>query len=129
MYAFLKCDSVLEFPSAITCFDQSGPLVILITTLKTSNKDINYIKTSTILTNKDEKTQNLNLLYILFFLPLILILILKIKSFFFKDTDLNILDRRHKVANRVANKRLKNAHECIKNENFDLPPINSYQVT
>mgnify|MGYP000843848149 CR=1 FL=1 len=55
----------------------------------------------------------------MFFLPLILILILRIKSFFFKDTDLNILDRRHKVANRVANKRLKNAHECIKNENFE----------
>ena len=99
--------------------EEKGYIPINQQNITTSNKDINYIKTSTILINKDEKTQNLNLLYILFFLPLILILILKIKSFFFKDTDLNILDRRHKVANRVANKRLKNAQECIKNENFE----------
>ena len=84
-----------------------------------SNKDINYIKTNTVLVNKSDKTQNLKLFYILFFLPIVIMITLRIILFFKKDDITNILDRKHKIANKIANKRLKNASECIKNGNFE----------
>ena len=84
-----------------------------------SNKDINYIKTDTVLVKKSDKNQNLKLFYLLFFLPILVIIILRIILFFKKDVITNILDRKHKIANKIANKKLIKASECIKNKNFE----------
>lgn len=84
-----------------------------------SNKDINYIKIDTVLVKKSDKNQNLKLFYLLFFLPILVIIILRIILFFKKDIITNILDRKHKIANKIANKKLRKASECIKNKNFE----------
>ena len=84
-----------------------------------SNKDINYIKIDTVLVKKSDKNQNLKLFYLLFFLPILVIIILRIILFFKKDVITNILDRKHKIANKIANKKLRKASECIKNKNFE----------
>lgn len=84
-----------------------------------SNKDINYIKTDTVLVKRSDKNQNLKLFYLLFFLPILVIIILRIILFFKKDIITNIFDRKHKIANKIANKKLRKANECIKNKNFE----------
>jgi hypothetical protein len=85
----------------------------------TNNNDINYIKTSTSLYQRYEKNTNLKLFYLLFSLPLFLILLIKIILLLNKGNPISILDKKHKLANKIASKRLKKANDFMKKENFE----------
>ncbi|MDG2138861.1 MAG: BatD family protein [Flavobacteriales bacterium] len=85
----------------------------------TNNNDINYIKTSTSLYQIHEKNKDLRLFYFLFSLPLLLILLIKIVFLLNKGNSISILERKHKLANKIASKRLKKANDFMKKENFE----------
>lgn len=85
----------------------------------TNNNDINYIKTSTSLYQTHEKNKNIKLFYFLFSLPLLLILLIKIVFLLNKGNSISILERKHKLANKIASKRLKKANDFMKKENFE----------
>ena len=85
----------------------------------TNNNDINYIKTSTSLYQRYEKNTDLKLFYLLFSLPLFLILLIKIILLLNKGNPISILDKKHKLANKIASKRLKKANDFMKKENFE----------
>ena len=60
-----------------------------------------------------------NLFYLLFFLPIVLLILLWIYNKVIGKTDTNSKDWKNKKANRIALKRLKTAQNCIKNNDFD----------
>ena len=53
--------------------------------------------------------------YLLFFLPISLLILLKLYDKIFG----NGIEQKNNKANKIAQKRLKNAKKCIKNNNFD----------
>ena len=83
------------------------------------NNDINYIKNSTIFSEKTNQKINLNIIYILFFLPIILMILLSIILSVRNKNPLNLIDKKHKLAKKIASKRLKKANEFLKAKNYD----------
>lgn len=83
------------------------------------NKDINYIKNSTIFSEKTNQKINLNIIYILFSLPIILMILLSIILSVRNKNPLNLIDKKHKLAKKIASKRLKKANEFLKAKNYD----------
>ena len=83
------------------------------------NNDINYIKTNTFFAEKDNQTIKLNIFYFLFFLPLILMIIVRAIISYKQRNPLNTLDKKHRLAKKIASKRLKKANEFMKDNNFD----------
>ena len=83
------------------------------------NNDINYIKNSTIFSEKNNQKINLTIIYILFFLPIILMILLSIILSFRNKNPLNLIDKKHKLAKKIASKRLKKANEFLKAKNYD----------
>jgi len=83
------------------------------------NSDINYIKTDTFFTEKDNKPIKLKVIYILFFLPLILIILVRTVISFKQRNPLSILEKKHRLAKKIASKRLKKANEFMINKNLD----------
>ena len=87
--------------------------------IESINNDINYIKNSTIFSEKTNQTISLNVLYFLFFLPLILIVLLSIILSVRNKNPLNLIDKKHKLAKKIASKRLKKANEFLNTKNYD----------
>ena len=87
--------------------------------IESINNDINYIKNSTIFSEKTNQTISLNVLYFLFFLPLILMVLLSIILSFRNKNPLNLIDKKHKLAKKIASKRLKKAKEFLNTKNYD----------
>ena len=87
--------------------------------IESINNDINYIKNSTIFSEKTNQTINLNVLYFLFFLPLILMVLLSIILSVRNKNPLNLIDKKHKLAKKIASKRLKKAKEFLNTKNYD----------
>ena len=83
------------------------------------NNDINYIKNSTIFSEKTDQKINLTIIYILFFLPIILMILLSIILSVRNKNPLNLIDKKHKLAKKIASKRLKKANEFLKAKNYD----------
>ena len=83
------------------------------------NNDINYIKNSTIFSEKNNQKINLNIIYILFFLPIILMILLSIILSVRNKNPLNLIDKKHKLAKKIASKRLKKANDFLKAKNYD----------
>ncbi len=57
--------------------------------------------------------------YLLFFLPIVLLILLWAYVKIIGKTDTNNKDWKNKKANKIALKRLKTAQKCIKNNDFD----------
>ena len=87
--------------------------------IETINKDINYIKSKTFLLNKDRKKINMKTLYLLYFLPIFLILIYKLTKIISGKNPLSASERKQKQAKKVASKRLKLALEFMNNKDYD----------
>ena len=87
--------------------------------IESINNDINYIKNSTIFSEKTNQTISLNILYFLFFLPLILMVLLSIILSVRNKNPLNLIDKKHKLAKKIASKRLKKANEFLNTKNYD----------
>lgn len=87
--------------------------------IESINNDINYIKNSTIFSEKTNQTISLNVLYFLFFLPLILMVLLSIILSVRNKNPLNLIDKKHKLAKKIASKRLKKAKEFLNTKNYD----------
>ncbi|MEC9208883.1 MAG: BatD family protein [Bacteroidota bacterium] len=87
--------------------------------IKTKQKDINYIFTKTNLTPIGENTISKNLFYLLFFLPIGLLILLRIYDTIIGKTNTNSTGWKNKKANKIALKRLKTAQKCINNSDFD----------
>ena len=87
--------------------------------IESINNDINYIKNSTIFSEKTNQTISLNVLYFLFFLPLILMFLLSIILSVRNKNPLNLIDKKHKLAKKIASKRLKKANEFLNTKNYD----------
>ena len=87
--------------------------------IESINNDINYIKNSTIFSEKTNETISLNILYFLFFLPLILMFLLSIILSVRNKNPLNLIDKKHKLAKKIASKRLKKANEFFNTKNYD----------
>ena len=87
--------------------------------IESINNDINYIKNSTIFSEKTNQTISLNILYFLFFLPLILMVLLSVILFVRNKNPLNLIDKKHKLAKKIASKRLKKANEFLNTKNYD----------
>ncbi len=83
------------------------------------NNDINYIKNSTIFSEKNNQKINLTIIYILFSLPIILMILLSIILSVRNKNPLNLIDKKHKLAKKIASKRLKKANEFLKAKNYD----------
>ena len=83
------------------------------------NNDINYIKNSTIFSEKTDQKISLNIIYLLFFLPIILMILLSIFLSFRNKNPLNLIDKKHKLAKKIASKRLKKANEFLNIKNYD----------
>ena len=87
--------------------------------IESINNDINYIKNSTIFSEKTNQKISLNVLYFLFFLPLILMVLLSIILSVRNKNPLNLIDKKHKLAKKIASKRLKKANEFLNTKNYD----------
>ena len=87
--------------------------------IESINNDINYIKNSTIFSEKTNQTISLNVLYFLFFLPLILMVLLSVILSVRNKNPLNLIDKKHKLAKKIASKRLKKANEFFNTKNYD----------
>lgn len=88
-------------------------------TIKTDKKDINYIFTETKLKQIGENVLSKNLFNLLFFLPILLVIILWFYNKIAGKTDINSKNWKTKKANKIALKRLKTAQICINNNDFD----------
>ena len=87
--------------------------------LRTEQKDIHYIFTKSNLQVIKERVIQPTLFYILFFLPIFLLILLWIYNKIIGQTDTLSSDWKNKKANKIALKRLKTAQNCINNNNFD----------
>ena len=88
-------------------------------TVESTQQDINYIFTNTTLQEIGERAMSKNLFYLLFFLPIVLLILLWVYLKTTGETDTNSKDWKNKKANKIALKRLKTAQNCIKNNDFD----------
>ena len=86
--------------------------------VKTNQKDINYILSKTNLKVIGENIIPLNLFYLLFLLPISLLFLLIAYDSIIEKKDIDSIKWKNKKANKIAQKRLKNAQKCINNENF-----------
>ena len=84
-----------------------------------SKKDINYIKTTTLLFKKNNKKDNFLMYYILFFLPILILFFHKIYKVLNSGKSNSLSDYKHKIARKIANKKLKKAKEYIKENNYE----------
>ena len=87
--------------------------------LRTEQKDIHYIFTKSNLQVIKERVIQPTLFYILFFLPIFLLILLWIYNKIIGKTDTLSSDWKNKKANKIALKRLKTAQNCINNNDFD----------
>lgn len=87
--------------------------------IKTEKKDIHYIFTTTKLKEIRDNILNKNLFILIFFLPIFLIILLRIYNIIVGETDTNSSNWKNKKANKIALKRLKYAKNCINNNDFD----------
>ena len=87
--------------------------------LRTEQKDIHYIFTKSNLQVIKERVIQPTLFYILFFLPIFLLILLWIYNKLIGKTDTLSSDWKNKIANKIALKRLKTAQNCINNNDFD----------
>lgn len=87
--------------------------------LRTEQKDIHYIFTKSNLQVIKERVIQPTLFYILFFLPIFLLILLWIYNKIIEQTDTLSSDWKNKKANKIALKRLKTAQICINNNDFD----------
>ena len=87
--------------------------------IKTTQKDINYISTQTNLKPSGKNIMSQNLFYLLFFLPIGLLLLLKAYDISIGKKNQNSTEIKNRKANKTAQKRLKNAKKCIKNDDLD----------
>jgi hypothetical protein len=88
--------------------------------VKNTQKDIRYISTKTDLNEIGRNIIDKNLFYRLLYLPFILLIIVIIYTMMIngrKNTSSN--NRKNRNANKIAQKRLKNAQKCIKTSDFD----------
>jgi len=88
-------------------------------TVKSTQQDINYIFTNTTLQEMGERAMSKNLFYLLYFLPIVLLILLWVYIKAAGKTDANNKDWKNRKANKIALKRLKTAQNCIKNNDFD----------
>lgn len=87
--------------------------------IKTDRKDINYIFTETKLKKIGKNVLSKNLFNLLFFLPILLVIILWLYKKIVGETSRKNSNWKNKKANKIALKRLKNAQICINNNDFD----------
>ena len=87
--------------------------------LRPEQKDIHYIFTKSNLQVIKEQVIQPTLFYILFFLPIFLLILLWIYNKIIGQTDSLSSDWKNKKANKIALKRLKTAQNCINNNDFD----------
>ena len=87
--------------------------------IESYNNDINYIKNKTSLVEKNNSRVDIKIFYLLFFLPLIILIILRLIITLLKGKSINIIDRKHKLAKKIASKRLRQANEFMKKKNHD----------
>ena len=87
--------------------------------IESSNNDINYIKNKTSLVEKNSSRVDIKIFHLLFFLPLIILIILRLIITLLKGKSINIIDRKHKLAKKIASKRLRQANEFMKKKNHD----------
>ncbi len=87
--------------------------------IKTEQKDINYIFTKTHLNKIGEDVISNNLFYLLFFLPIILLILLNIYNTIVGEKNTNSSKWKKKKASKIAQKRLKNAQKRINKADFD----------
>tara|TARA_B100001250_G_scaffold24992_2_gene20730 strand:- start:9132 stop:10610 length:1479 start_codon:yes stop_codon:yes gene_type:complete len=86
---------------------------------KTHKKDINYISTKTNLKITGKARISNNLFYLLFFLPIGVLILLKIYNTILGQENKNSSISKNRKANKIAQKRLKNAEKCMENADFD----------
>ena len=87
--------------------------------VKNEQKDINYIATKTDLSTIGKNTIAQNLFYLLFFLPIGFLIFFKIYNTIVGEKNTNSTQWKNRKANKIAQKRLKNAQKCINNADFD----------
>ena len=87
--------------------------------VRTEQKDIHYIFTEGNLQEIGNKVISKKFFYLLFFLPILLLIILWIYNKIVRKTDTSSSNWKNKKANKIALKRLKNAQNCINNNDFD----------
>ena len=87
--------------------------------IESSINEINYIKNKTVLVEKSRNVLDIKFFYILFFLPLVVLILLIIISSFLKGNSINITERKHKLAQKIASKRLKTAKDFMNQANHD----------
>jgi hypothetical protein len=88
--------------------------------IKSEQKDINFIFTETNFLEKENIVLSKNTFLILFFLPILLLLLLLIYTKLIGKTDKNSKGWKNKKANKIALKRLNSAQICINNDDYDL---------
>ena len=87
--------------------------------IRTEQKDIHYIFTEGNLQAIKKRALDQKLFYILFFLPICLLILLGFYNKIVGKTDESSSDWKNKKANKIALKRLKTAQNCIKKNDFD----------
>ena len=87
--------------------------------IRTEQKDIHYIFTEGNLQAIKKRALDQKLFYILFFLPICILILLGFYNKIVGKTDESSSDWKNKKANKIALKRLKTAQNCIKKNDFD----------
>ena len=87
--------------------------------VETVQKDINYIFTHSNLKRIGKDLIPINIFYLLLFLPIGILILLKIYEKTIGKIDPKSNKWKNKKANKIALKRLKSAQKCIKNNDFD----------
>ena len=87
--------------------------------VETVQKDINYIFTHSNLKRIGKDIIPINIFYLLLFLPIGILILLKIYEKTIGKIDPKSNNWKNKKANKIALKRLKSAQKCIKNNDFD----------
>jgi len=87
--------------------------------VETVQKDINYIFTHSNLKRIGKDLIPINIFYLLLFLPIGILILLKIYEKTIGKIDSKSNNWKNKKANKIALKRLKSAQKCIKDSDFD----------
>ena len=87
--------------------------------LKKEQKDINYINTKTKLHKINNHIINIKLFYILFFLPVLVIILLTIYEKIFPKENKDTISWKNKKANKIAQKRIKSAADYIEKNDYE----------
>ena len=89
-------------------------------TLKKEQIDINHIYQKGFLKKSDNQKFTQRLLYLLIFLPILILIILNIYDITKSKKNKETSSLKNKKANKIAQKRLKIAQKCIKESNFSV---------